>query len=543
MQWFPQRRRVRFVAELATPTEFASVAETPRDQASARGGYTLLELILALSLSALIMMAIGMALDLHLRALNTHSADLEDAQIARAVLRHIADDLRGAIRYEPPDLSGVNEFAGGMAQDAASSLGVDADVDAMSSLLPGFSFEGLGEETASSAMAIDASTAPPSIPGLYGNQYQLQVDVSRLPRPHEFYLDPLTGMALPSDVKTVAYYVQSPDSTAAAMYTASFASLPGQSPAQYGLVRREMDRAVSTFAAESGGAAMDLARGEIIAPEVKAIEFAYWDGATWLTEWDSDLNGGLPLAVDVAIRVSHEEEEPVDTFGLQMAQLADDPLGGRVFHLVVKLPLGGASSLGGDPTQIEETTEEGTPEEGTTDDSSAGGASSGGNTGGSTAGGGAGAFGGQTSQGGGRGGQGDGSGGRGGGQGFGGRGGGSGGGGSGGQGFGGRGGGGPGGGGPGGGGPGGGQGFGGRGGGSGGGGQGFGGPGGGGQGFGGRGGGPGGGGFGGGPGGGGGGGGGGNSFTPRGGGGGRSFGGPGGGGFGGGPGGGGRGGR
>ena len=74
---------------------------------SRRSAYTLLELLLALALSALIMMAIGLALDLHLRSLERHRGQLEEAQLARAILRHIANDLRGAVRYEPPDLSGA----------------------------------------------------------------------------------------------------------------------------------------------------------------------------------------------------------------------------------------------------------------------------------------------------------------------------------------------------------------------------------------------------------------------------------------------------
>jgi len=317
-----------------------------------------------------------MALDLHLRAFDTKRTDLEDAQLARAVLRHIADDLRGTIRHERPDLSGVNEFASGMAEGAAGSLGLDAESSAMSEVLPGFNFDGLGEETAGSSLDIASSGAPPSVPGLYGNQFQLQIDVSRLPRPHEFFVDPLTGVALPSDVKTVAYYVQTPDMAGGTgMFTAGAVGLPGEVQPQFGLVRREMDRAVTSYAAESGGAALDLARGEILAPEVKAIEFAYWDGLEWQTEWDSDLNGGLPLAVDVVIRVSHEDDETAYlASAMPLAQLADDPAGGRIFHLVVKLPLGGKASTGADPTQIEASAEEGG--EGTTDSGTEGDAAS-----------------------------------------------------------------------------------------------------------------------------------------------------------------------
>ena len=72
-----------------------------------RTGFTLLELMLALALSALVFVAIGMALDLNLRALNTRRANAEESQLARALLRRIADDLRGAVVFETVDFSKV----------------------------------------------------------------------------------------------------------------------------------------------------------------------------------------------------------------------------------------------------------------------------------------------------------------------------------------------------------------------------------------------------------------------------------------------------
>src|SRR5688500_6057297 len=53
-------------------------------------GMTLLELMLALSLSVVVMGVIAIVIDLHLRTLDTRRTEVEEAQLARAVLRQMA---------------------------------------------------------------------------------------------------------------------------------------------------------------------------------------------------------------------------------------------------------------------------------------------------------------------------------------------------------------------------------------------------------------------------------------------------------------------
>ena len=78
-------------------------------------GLTLLELILALALSVLVLMAIGMAIDMHYRMFDVRRTSIEETHVARAVLRSIADDLRTAVQYIPPDLSGLETVTGNTA--------------------------------------------------------------------------------------------------------------------------------------------------------------------------------------------------------------------------------------------------------------------------------------------------------------------------------------------------------------------------------------------------------------------------------------------
>ena len=77
-----------------------------------RRGVTLLELLLALALSVIVLSAIGMAIEMHLKMLGTRRTQVEEAQLARSVLRRIADDLRSAVQYEVLDVSGLQSLAG-----------------------------------------------------------------------------------------------------------------------------------------------------------------------------------------------------------------------------------------------------------------------------------------------------------------------------------------------------------------------------------------------------------------------------------------------
>jgi hypothetical protein len=70
-----------------------------------RRGITLLELILALGLSGLVLYAVAMSIDLHLRVLDVRRTNVEEAQVARAVLHMIANDLRSTVRQYRMDMS------------------------------------------------------------------------------------------------------------------------------------------------------------------------------------------------------------------------------------------------------------------------------------------------------------------------------------------------------------------------------------------------------------------------------------------------------
>ena len=70
---------------------------------SPRAAFTLLEIILALALSALLLGTLAMAIQTSLKATNSGRTDVAEAQLARAALERIAGDLRAAVWVEQLD--------------------------------------------------------------------------------------------------------------------------------------------------------------------------------------------------------------------------------------------------------------------------------------------------------------------------------------------------------------------------------------------------------------------------------------------------------
>jgi type II secretory pathway pseudopilin PulG len=281
-------------------------------------GFTLLEVVLALALTVVVMTAIGIAIFLHLRAVDRTRLAIERDQIARILLRRIGDDLRSAVRLEPPDDAGMQALqtlmqsaknagqnsgsggGGGGSAGSQSSRGAQSNTGTAGTAnttgttstarSTGTAQQISGGDDSSQTQPADETTAgtPAAIAGLYGTAYDLQVDLARVPRPDEFTSAMLAGTSPPSDVRTVYYFLAN---------AATGLSATGES----GLMRSEMNRAAALYASGNGDFEIFLRNGQLLAPEVAAVEFRYFDGLEWFTEWNSQSMSGLPMAVEVAI--------------------------------------------------------------------------------------------------------------------------------------------------------------------------------------------------------------------------------------------------
>jgi type II secretory pathway pseudopilin PulG len=108
---------------------------------STRHAFTLLELVLALSMAVVLMVLIGGAIQFYSRDMNVRDMDIRQTQLAAAVMQMIEDDLRATLHPQPVDTAALEELLAatsggetGGANDTAedqdlSAAGIDSDLD------------------------------------------------------------------------------------------------------------------------------------------------------------------------------------------------------------------------------------------------------------------------------------------------------------------------------------------------------------------------------------------------------------------------------
>lgn len=192
------------------------------------------------------------------------------------------------------------------------------------------------------------ATTTTSLPlGVYGSASDLTVDVSRLPRPDEYVAQQTSIMSgnladVPGDIKSVSYFVQLPTNMGISDSLNNVTSTPAGSGMVGGLVRRQLDRAVISNAEEMGQADQLGRTGELIAPEVLSLEFAYYDGVEWLTSWDSSTQG-VPWLVEISVAMQSKsgEKNGLVSPGISLTTMPYDEqkrYGIEVYRLTVAIP-------------------------------------------------------------------------------------------------------------------------------------------------------------------------------------------------------------
>ncbi len=322
-------------------------------------GLSLLELCLALAISVVVIGLITLAIRFQLGTFEQRRDRIEQAALGRAILRQIADDLRSVVAYSPVDLEGV----GTVTANAEETTGIDAETT--------------DDPTAGEVVTVAKGAYSAA---MYGDQYSIEFDMSRLPRLDEYQSivsdDGRTAIAqIPTDVRTIAYYLagSAPITQASAQLSAQSGLQSGLSsggnlamqnallPLQgTGLVRQERDRAVATFSQGS----LDLSNlsqdtGEdLLAEEVTRLEFRYFDGYQWWPDWNSDSRGGLPMAVEILVAFMDRKIDENTPTSLAAASTNPNSVPQElIYRLVVRIPtaepLDPAEAGLGDETNLE----------------------------------------------------------------------------------------------------------------------------------------------------------------------------------------------
>ncbi len=289
-----------------------------------RHAFTLLEMLLTLSLCVVLMSLVSTALSFYVRQMSTAEQTYRNSQIASAVMQMIEDDLRMTLTARPVDTTPLANVLSA-ASSPLSALGISSSAASGSSddLAPDDPSSAGSDSDSSTVDPADAETLNVSLggsvlqaPGLIGNSTQIQIDVSHLPNLEDTVIDPMlvvsNGNLLdrPSDIKTISYFVQPAGVGGSLDALEQLAASNGLNNAgatgvasSGGLVRRELDRAITSHASLTGGLSRLSSAGEIISPEVTGIQFEYYENGNWMMMYNSDSLGFLPPAIRVTLQI------------------------------------------------------------------------------------------------------------------------------------------------------------------------------------------------------------------------------------------------
>jgi type II secretory pathway pseudopilin PulG len=273
-----------------------------------RSAFTLVEVLLALSLVLVIMGVLSAATQMYLMNIEVERDELTRSRAARAVLQVMAFDLRAAVQFKEIDEGALDQAL----DSAAAMLGA--------------------EEEEAEEDAEEPTEYVVEQPGLAGGPNSISFDISRLPRRDQFapVVDSRSGrvISIPSEILNVNYMVGQVDE-----------SQDGRGPdptagPRIGLLRMEYDRAAKRFADQGGGSMPGF---EMMAEEVKSLTFRYFDGEQWYSSWDSNEQRTLPVAVEIVLQVDPRSAE----FRQQQQQQGDFEAAYalQTYRTIVHLPI------------------------------------------------------------------------------------------------------------------------------------------------------------------------------------------------------------
>lgn len=219
---------------------------------SQRNGFTLVEVLAALVIGAILLAAVYSTLDIMMRSIRVGKEAVQSLQVIRGTAIRLQTDIRQNL--------GLLTSAPSVQQALAASSSSSSN----------------GTGTSDTGSSTTATAEPGQFNfSVQGDEYSLTLYGSQTPQFSR--LDAETPNSVYSDLRTISYYCQ-----------------PG-----IGLVRREMLNVLS-----GGTDFNDPSQEEILAPEVQEMYFQYFDSSSqsWLPSWDGTTNGP-PAAIEVTLTV------------------------------------------------------------------------------------------------------------------------------------------------------------------------------------------------------------------------------------------------
>jgi len=317
-----------------------------------RLGYTLLEVILASTIAVLLLGALYVAVDMQIRQAQAGRDVVLRAALSRTLFDRIASDIGSSITLDDPArwrLASQSGGAGGMSGGGMTGAGAGSTNNAAASTTtPAASSTTTTSNTGTSPYDGSTTTLAPNANtvgfplGIQGSSTQLNIFISKVPR--EALVNPNAANPTPNGTTSNGGTSNgtpnngSPDSTNSLPINTTSSTVP---ISIVGDVRR-----VTYWLAGGDGSGEGLARMEaklptsddinnllppnisnessyILAPEVRNVQFQYWDGTNWNDTWDSTTLGadgitpiGSPQGIAITLDIAQGDgpDAPVKTF-------------------------------------------------------------------------------------------------------------------------------------------------------------------------------------------------------------------------------------
>lgn len=327
----------------------------------ARLGFTLIEVVLAIGLSAMVVYLLSTATELYLANVDASRGRVENAQLARTLLDQIAADLAATRAYGPMAASASGggpgqpqQFGGGspvgLAPGGGSPSGGGAPLGGS-----GPPPNGGTNSTAPGGTGGAGGTTPlaaGNVQGLFGTVEQLRID--RAPYANweraSREVEPAETSAMADMPISVRYFFVggNKDRITAERLAGRGVVRESTMAGSAGLYRETIPTAAiapTDPPLPTGETARAGAHVELLAPEVVAFELAYYNGTALVDEWDPVLDRGLPRGVEIRLTIAEprfqarpdqEEQRRLDDGRYRESELVE-------YRRYVRLPLVGQS--------------------------------------------------------------------------------------------------------------------------------------------------------------------------------------------------------
>ena len=272
--------------------------------ATRRAGFTLLELLIAIGLTSILMVALFSAMDIYFKLQLDGHEEITRQQISRTLLRQMTRDIESVV------------FVKKQTVDEDEAQTVDEDEATAT------------DEDTTAAMLTYTS-------GLVGSGTDLLLYVSRPDRTLS-YVDAQSLTSTKErtgDLMIIRYLVA--DTGGGGVSSTIARRFAGTESGPIGLVRITGDLYGMSTAVEAGEDKDFMSVDKIDAKEVSQVAFRYFDGADWQETWDSGIQNGLPVAIEIVLTLRNTES------GDGFSRNETDPyaLGETKHRMVVALPL------------------------------------------------------------------------------------------------------------------------------------------------------------------------------------------------------------